>query len=97
MCYSTFVDNDDIPDEMCHVMEWDDHVACSHDPKVIRKNAITEELEKLKKIANAKKMYTQGTRTYKKMMCSYLVMENTKEKSEMSKHLKDLDREIMNC
>ncbi len=93
MCYSTFVDNDDIPDEMCHVMEWDDHVACSHDPKVIRKNAITEELEKLKKIANAKKMYTQGTRTYKKMMCSYLVMENTKEKSEMSKHLKDLDRE----
>ncbi len=25
--------NDDIPDEMCHVMEWDDHVACSHDPK----------------------------------------------------------------
>ncbi len=27
------------------------------------------------------------------MMCSYLVMENTKEKSEMSKHLKDLDRE----
>ncbi len=35
--YSTFVDNDDIPDEMCHVMEWDDHVACSHDPKVIRK------------------------------------------------------------
>ncbi len=38
-------------------------------------------------------MYTQGTRTYKKMMCSYLVMENTKEKSEMSKHLKDLDRE----
>ncbi len=93
MCYSTFVDNDDIPDEMCHVMEWDDHVACSHDPKVIRKNAITEELEKLKKIANAKKRYTQGTRTYKKMMCSYLVMENTKEKSEMSKHLKDLDRE----
>lgn len=93
MCYSTFVDNDDIPDEMCHVMEWDDHVACIHDPKVIRKNEITEELEKLKKIVNAKKMYTQGTRTYKKMMCSYLVMDNTKEKSEMSKHLKDLDRE----
>ncbi len=46
---STFVDNDDIPDEMCHVMEWDDHVACSHDPKVIRKNAITEEFRKVKK------------------------------------------------
>ncbi len=37
MCYSTFVDNDDIPDEMCHVMEWDDHVACSHDPKLFVK------------------------------------------------------------
>ncbi len=37
MCYSTFVDNDDIPDDMCHVMEWDDHVACSHDPKLFVK------------------------------------------------------------
>ncbi len=55
MSYSTFVDNDDIPDEMCHVMEWDDHVACSHDPKVIRKNAITEELEKLKRLLMLKK------------------------------------------
>ncbi len=64
------------------VMLWNGMImfACSHDPKVIRKNAITEELEKLKKIANAKKMYTQGTRTYKKLMCSYLVMENTKER-----------------
>ncbi len=30
-------------------------------------------------------------------MCSYLVMENTKEKSEMSKHLKTLIEKIMNC
>lgn len=48
MDYSTFVDNDDIPDDMCHVMEWDDHVACSHDPKVIRKHAITEIVDKIK-------------------------------------------------
>ncbi len=68
--------------------EWDDHVACSHDPKVIRKNAITEELEKLKRLLMLKKCIPKEQETYKKMMCSYLVMENTKEKSEMSKHLK---------
>ncbi len=34
-------------------------------------------------------MYTQGTRKYKKCDVSYLVMDE----SEMSKHLKDLDRE----
>ncbi len=65
------------------VMLWNgyDHVACSHDPKVIRKNAITEELEKLKRLLMSKKMYTpRNKETYKKMMCSYLVMEKTKEK-----------------
>jgi DNA polymerase elongation subunit (family B) len=29
--YSTFVRNDNIPDEDCHVMEWEDHCGCEHD------------------------------------------------------------------
>ncbi len=61
--------------------------------KLFVKIAITEELEKLKKIANAKKCITQGTRTYKENDVFVSVNGEYKEKSEMSKHLKDLDRE----
>jgi DNA polymerase elongation subunit (family B) len=42
ICWSTLVEDEKIPDEMCHVMEWQDHVACSHDPKEIRKKELTD-------------------------------------------------------
>lgn len=29
--YSTLVTDPTIPDDVCHVMEWEDHVGCSHD------------------------------------------------------------------
>ena len=34
--YSTLVNDPNIPDRKCHVMEWEDHVGCSHD-KTVRK------------------------------------------------------------
>jgi len=34
--YSTLVTDPNIPDEDCHVMEWEDHVGCVHD-KTVRK------------------------------------------------------------
>lgn len=43
--YHTYVTDPDIPDEMCHVMEWQDCIGCCHDPKVIRKNKLTEYIE----------------------------------------------------
>lgn len=34
LCYSTMVDADsNIPKEMCHTEEWEDHICCEHDPK----------------------------------------------------------------
>ena len=49
--FSTLVkDSDDIPDSKCHVMEWSDCVACSHDPKVIRKKKLTDYIDSQKKI-----------------------------------------------
>ena len=36
----------DVPDSECHVMEWEDHQACEHDPKVQRKIALSAYLEK---------------------------------------------------
>ena len=44
----------DIPDCLCHVMEWEDHLGCAHDPKVIRKAELTAfiniEKDKIKKV-----------------------------------------------
>ena len=53
--YHTWVpDDSNIPDAMCHVMDWWDHVSCIHDPKVIRKKELTDyitvEQEKIKKL-----------------------------------------------
>lgn len=42
---STWVTDNSIPDSKCHVMEWEDHVWCEHDPKVIRKNNITKYID----------------------------------------------------
>ncbi|OUW95976.1 MAG: hypothetical protein CBD97_02170 [Pelagibacteraceae bacterium TMED237] len=47
-----------IPDNLCHVMEWEDHIGCCHDPKVIRKMELTKyidsERDKIKKIRDKK-------------------------------------------
>jgi len=53
--YSTLVpDDSDIPNSKCHVFTWSDHVSCKDDPKVIRKNKLTElikeEEDELKKM-----------------------------------------------
>lgn len=44
--YHTFVTDPSIPDSECHVMEWKDCIGCCHDPKVIRKNKLTEYIDK---------------------------------------------------
>jgi DNA polymerase elongation subunit (family B) len=61
--YHTWVPPEsNIPDSMCHVMEWEDHLGCSHDPKVIRKLQLTkyidvekEEIKKIREKRNALK------------------------------------------
>lgn len=57
--YSTIVDNDDpIPNHKCHVMEWSEHLGCSHDPNTIRRlqltDYITAEKEKIKAVRERK-------------------------------------------
>jgi DNA polymerase elongation subunit (family B) len=65
--YHTWVsDESDIPDEKCHVMQWEDHIGCEHDPKVIRKmelgKVIEKEQEKIKKIREKKNKTTDKFR-----------------------------------
>ena len=56
--YFTWVTDPNIPDELCHVMEWEDHIYCAHDPKIIRKLQLTEyinsEKERISQIRNVK-------------------------------------------
>ena len=45
--YHTWVpDGTKIPDSRCHVMEWEDHQNCEHDPKVQRKVVLTQYITK---------------------------------------------------
>ena len=38
ICYSTLVQDESKVDlKKCHVMEWEEHIGCIHDPKVVRK------------------------------------------------------------
>lgn len=47
ICWSTIVkDDSDIPNRDCHVMEWEDHLGCNHDPLIIRKVELDKYIEK---------------------------------------------------
>jgi DNA polymerase elongation subunit (family B) len=48
ICWSTLVKDDKIPDRHCHVMEWDDHIGCQHDPKIVRKVELTKYIDTIK-------------------------------------------------
>lgn len=38
ICYTTVLeDNDPTPDSECHILEWEDHVGCEHDPQKRKK------------------------------------------------------------
>jgi len=39
ICYSTFAEDPNIPDSLCHILEWSDHVGCEHD-KEVRKTKV---------------------------------------------------------
>ena len=39
--YSTLVSDPRIPNRECHIIEWEDHLGCEHDPKVRRVKELT--------------------------------------------------------
>ena len=60
--YHTWVsDESDIPDNKCHIMQWEDHIGCEHDPKVIRKMELSKLIEKEQ--ANIKKLREKKNKT----------------------------------
>jgi len=73
--YTTCAFDPSIPDELCHVMEWEDHIACKHDPKVIRKVELTKTIDKL----TENKKQTKDDKT--------LISQYRKERSDITKSL----------
>ena len=55
--YSTLVTDEAYPDSKCHVMRWEDHLGCEHDPKVIRRLELSKLIEDEK--AEIKKLRVQ--------------------------------------
>lgn len=86
--YHTWVpDNSSIPNSKCHVMEWEDHIGCNHDPKIIRKkeldNYISSKTDKIKNLRE-QKVSLRG-KGYSKLT----IDKKTKELTETINKLKE--------
>lgn len=83
MDFSTFAENPSIPDEDCHVMEWEDHISCQHDPKIIHKQKLTEQLQQLKARLKSLQDVRKEEESRKKLKC-YNGKRHLKSVLEMS-------------
>lgn len=45
ICFSSAVRDESVPDDMCNIFEWDDHVGCDHDPKMIKQKELKDKIE----------------------------------------------------
>lgn len=96
--YSTLVQDRYVPDFKCHVIEWEDHQGCEHDPKVQR-------LNKLNTLINAKESEMKKLRTKRDTLIvkSYLpgykkglTIIYTKKERKGARVLRDRDKEKIN-
>lgn len=75
--YTTKVDDDsDLPEDTLHVMEWEDHVGCEHDPLVIQKNTLVQLLEKTTDKNTKKELIKQKAAVTKKISKSKMCQKN---------------------
>ena len=47
ICFSSAVNDESVPNELCHVFEFEDHVGCDHDPKVIAQRQLKSKIDKI--------------------------------------------------
>ena len=58
--YTKLVTDESIPDELCHVFEWNRHVACEHDIEYMAKYNKKKDKEKVKREKNIAAMKKKG-------------------------------------
>lgn len=93
--YSTWVTDVRVPDEKCHLFDWEDHYGCAHDEKVIRKNELllqrellSEEINKLREKRDKLKIKRQKT------MISMVTTEISNDIANFKKLSKIVSEEI---
>ena len=79
--FSTIVNDSDIPDEMCNVMTWRDCYGCKHDPKVIKKNELTNIIDKRKE--EIKELRSQRDKCLDKFFKKQIADEVAKKVEEL--------------
>ena len=85
--YSTWVTDESILDELCHVFKWEDHLSCQHDPKVIRKNTLTAYIDEEKKKID--KMMEKRDNKLNKYMRNEIQEEINKKRLELKPYTKE--------
>lgn len=86
--YHTWVPPEsDIPDNMCHVMEWDEHISCMHDPKIIRKLELTKYIDKEKD--KIKQMRDKRNKTADKIRKKELMEDIDKKLEELKPYVEE--------
>ena len=104
--YTTLVRDDTIPDDMCHIFEWTDHMGCEHD-KTIRKTKVKNKLcashryrflkspkgiipTLLENLLNSRKQINASIKTYREQLKT--LSENTPERKNLETTLNVLDK-----
>ena len=86
--YHTWVQDDsNIPDSMCHVMEWSDHISCEHDPKIIRKIGLDKVIEKERD--EIKKLREKRNKTSNKNLKKEIMDQISSKTEELKPYIKE--------
>jgi len=86
--YHTWVpDDSDIPDSECHVLEWEDHSGCLHDPKIIRKMELTKYIDKERE--KIKKMREKRNKTIDKLRKKEIMADIQVEVEALKPYVKE--------
>jgi DNA polymerase elongation subunit (family B) len=86
--YHTWVPDDSpIPDSRCHVMEWEDHIGCCHDPKVVRTTKLSEYITTEQ--ANIKKLREKRVKTIDKFRKKEIAAEISRQVEELKPYIKE--------
>lgn len=88
ICYSTIA-SDDISDSDCNIFDWEDHIGCDHDPKVIEIKKQSEKIDEIEIIIKkliqkrdsitAKTITTQGSKVKDEKMKIQLLINKERK------------------
>lgn len=100
--YSTLVLDEKIPDRLCNVMEWEEHIGCHHDPKIIRKSQLDKiimngELE-IKQWRNERdKRVNKDKKDFFKTNIDGLLLKLKPFREERSNIMKSMPKDLTCC